>query len=402
MKSQIKVCFSHYRELKLLVAVSSAVSLTVLLDALPVMAQDHLAQGATTQEIVQNVTSEDSSLFQALPEAESSAVDGLRGNRGSGNTRRDADPLNSQYLLGPGDQVSISVFGYDEYAGTYGVLSDGTISLPVLGPIVADNHTLASFDAALTEELNRLLVEPDVTVQLVGRRAITITVAGAVQRPGPVQVVDQTQTSSSLRMPTISTALSEAGGVTRKADIRRVILTRQLPNGELASSTLNLWDSIWIEDDLSAGRLTGQGAEHLILRDGDTIVVPELAEGEELDERLVARSTLAPDTVRVRVVGEVTSPGEVLVPPASSLSSAVAIAGGPTDNAALNRVELIRLNEEGAIESQEVDLRNLIDEVQIQEGDVVIVPEQNASTVLRWAQRILNPFGSILNILNRL
>ena len=400
MKSQVRVYFSRYRKLTSVVAASSSIGMTALLGILPLAAQAVIAQAATAQETTPDISSEEDPLFQSLPEAESPEIDGIEGVRPSGELRQDPGLMDTQYLLGPGDQVQISVFGYDEYGGTYGVLSDGTISLPVLGTIRAGNHTLNSFDTALTQELNQLLVNPDVTVQLVGRRAITITVAGAVQRPGPIQVVEQTQTGNSLRMPTISTALTEAGGVTRKADIRRVILTRQLPDGELASTTLNLWDSIWVEDQVATGA-TSQGAEHLILRDGDTIVVSELPEGEELDQRLVARSTLAPDTVRVRVVGEVTSPGEVLVPPDSTLSSAVAIAGGPTGDAALRRVELIRLNDQGGIENQEIDLQNLVDEIQIQEGDVVIVPERNSSTILSWAQRILNPFGSLLNILNR-
>lgn len=397
---------SYRRTMGSLMAVLSTVGTTTLLGAVPAIAQavtaeEPTAQAVSAQEATPDVSSEADLRAQEIPGSVPTQPIREEGSL-SGENRAINDLTNAQYILGPGDQLEISVFGYEEYAGTYDVLSDGTISLPVLGPMRAANRTLASFDADLTQALNRLLVEPDVTVQLASRRAITVTVAGAVQRPGPIEMEQATRsgTSATLGMPTISTALSQAGGVTRKADIRQVVLTRRLPDGELSSTRLNLWDAIWVEGSLAEGGTSG-GTERLILRDGDTIVVPELAEGNQLDQRLVARSTLAPETVRVRVVGEVTSPGEVQVPPDSTLSSAVAIAGGPTGDAALHRVELIRLNEQGTIESREIDLQNLIDEVQIQQGDVVIVPERNASTVLGWAQRILNPFGAVLNIINR-
>jgi polysaccharide biosynthesis/export protein len=117
-----------------------------------------------------------------------------------------------------------------------------------------------------------------------------------------------------------------------------------------------------------------------------------------LDRRLVAQSSFAPATVRVRVVGQVTQPGEVAVPPNSSISSAVAIAGGPTSDAQLSRVAFVRLNSEGQIERQILDLRDLTDNYQIQEGDVVYVPKRGSSSLIDTAGRILSPLGLFFGI----
>ncbi|MGB3299535.1 MAG: polysaccharide biosynthesis/export family protein, partial [Phormidesmis sp.] len=43
----------------------------------------------------------------------------------------------AMYILGAGDQISLSVIGYPEFTGTLAVLSDGTITLPLVGPVRA-------------------------------------------------------------------------------------------------------------------------------------------------------------------------------------------------------------------------------------------------------------------------
>jgi len=136
----------------------------------------------------------------------------------------------------------------------------------------------------------------------------------------------------------------------------------------------------------------------LVLQDGDTLFVPELASGDTLDQRLIARSNLAPQTVRVRVVGEVKRPGEVAVPPSGSLSTAVATAGGPTVEAAMNRATFVRLLEDGTVARQEIDLSNLTDTYQVQEGDVVIIPRRGVYSVLDFAGRLLNPLNVLFNL----
>jgi polysaccharide export outer membrane protein len=97
-------------------------------------------------------------------------------------------------------------------------------------------------------------------------------------------------------------------------------------------------------------------------------------------------------------VGEVNAPGEVQVPPNSSISSAVAIAGGPTEDARLREVAFVRLDESGEISRETIDLRNLTDSYQVQEGDVVIVPKRGSSSLIDLAGRVLSPLNVLLNL----
>jgi polysaccharide biosynthesis/export protein len=312
-------------------------------------------------------------------------------------TRLSPQLLRPSYILGAGDQIQINVFGYEEYTGPQVILPDGTIILPLIGSITAGGQTVAQLTQELTNRLNPLLVDPVVTISLTTLRPVVVNVAGEVQRPGPVQLRSLTTTDAVIRdnsiaaTPTVSAALIEAGGITQHADLRQVILRRYSPTNESEPMVINLWDAIGSDNP----------PPDITLQDGDSIYVSRLEPGEVFDTRLAARSSIAPETVRVRVVGEVVSPGEVQVTPNSSISSAVAIAGGPTDDARLSRVAFVRMNDQGVIEREIVDLRNLTDTYQIQEGDVIIVPERDDSSILDFAGRLLSPLNLLMNFIDQ-
>lgn len=304
-------------------------------------------------------------------------------------TATDATFDEQSYVLGVGDQIQFSVYGYEEYNGQKTILPDGTITLSLIGPVQAAGLTTEQLTQVLTTRLNTVLINPVVTLELGQLRPVTVTVSGEVRRPGPLQFTNADVGGGPSSLKTLNEALIAAGGVTQDADIRQVTLTRSVPNGGTDSIVVDLWAAIAAPDAPSA----------IILQEGDSIYVPRLSADAQIDRRLLARSSYAPETIRVRVVGEVTNPGEISVPPDSTISSAVAIAGGPTEDARLSRVAYIRLNEEGRIERETIDLRNLTDSYQVQDGDVIMVPKKTESSVLDVAGRIFSPLGAILNII---
>ncbi len=316
-----------------------------------------------------------------------------------------ASPAPGNYILGAGDQVAIEVFGYEEFTGSRVVLPDGTMPFPFLGSIRAAGKTVDNLSEEITQGLNAYLVNPVVSVGLTALRPVVVDVAGEVYRPGPVQLSSLTTAETQLDVnaritaatttPTLSSALVSAGGIRRTADIRSVMVRRQLPNGQVQAISVNLWDAI------ASG---GQG-NNLVLRDGDSIFVPKAQPGAEIDPSLVASSSIAPDNVRVRVIGDgVVQPGEVQIQPNSSVAGAIAAAGGPNSDAALGEVRLVRLSETGQVEEQRVDLSSLVDNYQVQDGDVILVPKKGylvgIDTINRALTPILAPLGGILNILD--
>ncbi len=299
--------------------------------------------------------------------------------------------IHPDYIMGPGDGIGITVYDYEEFTANKVILSDGTVILPLIGAVPAAGRSPDQFARELEAQLREYLVNPVATVTLTTLRPVTVNVAGEVQRPGPVRLrslTTATGNNNAQETPTVTSALIQAGGITRYADIQQVVLRRAGSNNANAPLTVNLWNSIGSDT----------ASPDLVLQDGDSIFIPRLADDATLDRRLIARSSLAPVTVRVRVVGEVVNPGEVDVPPNSSISSAVAIAGGPTVDARMSRVQFVRLNDQGVVEQQEIDLRNLTDTYQIQEGDVVMVPKKGSAVFLDGASRVLSPLGSFLRI----
>jgi polysaccharide biosynthesis/export protein len=297
----------------------------------------------------------------------------------------------ADYILGIGDQLDVNVFAYEEFTGQRTVLPDGSIIMPMIGHVPTAGKTTEQLVQDITTRLRKMLVNPVVTINLIALRPVVVNVSGEVQRPGTIQLRESSSNAANNteqkteQRPTLANAILAAGGITANADIRQVTLKR---GGSDAPITINLWDAI--QSDAAP--------PNLILQDGDSIYIPTLQAGTVIDRRLLARSQFAPATVRVRVVGEVTAPGEVQVPPNSSISSAVAIAGGPTEDANLRHVGFVRMNETGQIEQQELDLRNLSDTNQIQEGDVVIVPKRGSSSFVDFAGRLLSPLGIFLSL----
>jgi polysaccharide biosynthesis/export protein len=299
----------------------------------------------------------------------------------------------SGYVLGPGDQFKLTVFDYEEFTGPQVVLPDGNISLPIVGSIQAADRTTDELAQEITQRLRTYLKNPIVTIALNTLRPLRVNISGEVQRPGPIQLASATATTNNTpaKAATVSAALIEAGGVTRDADIRKVILKRYRSSQQdqkPEETNINLWDTIWSD----------KVTRDITLQDGDSLFIPKLAAGDTLDRRIIARSSLSPKTVKVRVVGEVKKPGEIEISPTGSLSGAVAIAGGPTDKADLGQVAFTRLNNDGRIESKSVDLNKLDDSGQVQEGDVVIVPKSNSSSFLDTFSGVVSPLYGLFNL----
>ena len=300
----------------------------------------------------------------------------------------------SSYILGAGDVLDIKVFDYQEYSGTQVVLPDGTISLPLIGKIVAGDQTSEELAQTLTQKLQRLLVNPVVSISLTKLRPVRVNVAGEVYRPGPIQMqslspANASNSTNQVLFPTVSEAISLAGGITQEADIRGVILKRYSPNRESEPITINLWEALLSENTPG----------DLVLLDGDSLYIPKAdSTSTQLDRRVLARATFAPETVRVRVAGEVRNPGEILVRPDSTLSSVIAIAG-PTEKSQLSRVVFVRMQETGRVDRQVLNLRELADSEQVQDGDILFVPKNTARDILDIAGQVLSPLGSLLNLL---
>ncbi|MBE9046643.1 polysaccharide export protein, partial [Pleurocapsales cyanobacterium LEGE 10410] len=210
----------------------------------------------------------------------------------------------TDYTLGPGDQINLDIFQVEEYSGKYPVLVDGTISLPLVGRVDVRGLSLKETSEAVSKQYSTYLKRPVVTVGLVTPRPLKIGVSGEVDNPGSYQVAI---TGDQPQFPTVTDILEQAGGINTIADVRNIRVTRNIKGKEIIYNS-NLWDLL----------TKGQIQQNISLRDGDTVFVPTTDEinTAELDKLAGASFGLQTDKpIKVAVVGEVYRPGSHFVQP---------------------------------------------------------------------------------------
>lgn len=160
-------------------------------------------------------------------------------------------PLGPDYVLGPGDELSISIWGGISQVLTRLVDREGRIMLPEAGQIQIAGLTLDRAQGLIDGALQRQFRNAHVAVTLARLRTLRIYVVGDVQRPGAYDI-------NSLSSPL--TALSAAGGPTAVGSLR---VMRHYRNNQLLGE-IDLYDFL----------LHGVRNQDDRLQGGDTLLVP--------------------------------------------------------------------------------------------------------------------------------
>ena len=139
------------------------------------------------------------------------------------------EPRISEFILGPGDTVEITVYRHDDLNRKTQIQPDHTFFFPLVGNIDTRGMGLRQLRIELTERLSRFFIDPQVSVEITASPNRKIFVLGEVNTPGVYQF--DTPTSA-------VEAISRAGGFTRDAKQRSVLLVR----GDLSSPELKKLD----------------------------------------------------------------------------------------------------------------------------------------------------------------
>jgi polysaccharide export outer membrane protein len=268
------------------------------------------------------------------------------------------------YILGPDDQVAISVYLHPELSapinastagnsGTGGTLitSDGTVSLPLLGSVKLSGFTIAQAQSLLTNRLASYVQQPQVTVELVTPQSLRYYLLGAFINPGvkyPVHPLNLLE------------ALSLGGSV-------------EIPSADLYQAYV-AQGNVKLPVDLYALLVQGDLSQNIVLASGDVIVVPTSANENAF------------------VFGAVTKSGPVPFN-AGALSLLQALSAAQLDltsltNSKLSDVRIIRSSGprgEYIIVNAEMILQGHAQSFDLRPGDIVFVPP---SPVATWNQAI--------------
>jgi len=158
-----------------------------------------------------------------------------------------------EYTLGPGDSLSVNLWG--EYNDTYAtrVTPDGKISLPTIGDLDVKGLSLTKAETLLQTEAKRYYRNVKIGLSLTALRVFQVLVLGDVQGPG---------TYLATPVKRVSDLVAEAGGVSPSGSQRYIQVRRD--------------GQVYATADLYAFLRKGDEAVNPTLHDGDVIFVPPM------------------------------------------------------------------------------------------------------------------------------
>ncbi len=215
-------------------------------------------------------------------------------------------PVPADYVVGPGDQLLVQLFGSQNRNLRLVVGRDGRVSFPELGPINVAGRSFDSVAADIEQRVERQMIGVRASVGMGDTRSIRVFVMGEARRPGSYTVSG---------LSTMTSALYASGGVTPVGSLRDVQLKR---NGELIRR-LDLYDLL----------LRGDTSDDAKLLPGDVIFIP-------------------PVVATVAVDGEVHRPAIYEIRSETTVKEVIELAGGLTSEADTSRLALLRVNEQRA------------------------------------------------------
>lgn len=159
-----------------------------------------------------------------------------------------ATPQN--YVLGPGDQVIVDVYGASQRSLQLTVSPDGTITVPGYGPITVGGLTVAGAQSKLRASLGSRYASSELRVTVGQTRTIMVNVMGEVKAPGTFHLS---------AFASVFHALYMAGGINDLGTLRNIKVFR---NGRLIT-IVDIYEYI----------LNGRLAGNVMLQDNDMIIV---------------------------------------------------------------------------------------------------------------------------------
>ncbi|MDP5200729.1 SLBB domain-containing protein [Flavobacterium sp. DG2-3] len=213
-----------------------------------------------------------------------------------------ATPMN--YILGPGDELQVTVYGVQEYNGTLPVSVEGKISIEYVGQITVSGMTIEAATQKIKASIARVYStvrsgQSQVSVSLGKIRTIKITVVGGKQ-PGNYSI-------SSLA--TVYNALHLAGGPGKNGSYRNIELIRN--------------NKVYKNIDVYRFLVKGDQSDNIALKENDVIRIPAYSQ-------------------RVTVEGEVKRPGVFEMKKGESFSDLLNFASGFNEFAYTASVNVIQ------------------------------------------------------------
>jgi polysaccharide export outer membrane protein len=159
-----------------------------------------------------------------------------------------------EYVLKPGDVISVNVVEHEEFSGRHKIRPDGRINYPVIGELDVASLTCAQLVKIMESKLSPYVNNPVVSISIEAYFANKIFIIGDVNRPGEFEIYEPID---------LIKALAMCGGQ-KNAGARIAKIIR-------ADGTIISVDLL----DLCNGKMSKLETNKFLLYPGDTIFIPE-------------------------------------------------------------------------------------------------------------------------------
>ena len=160
-------------------------------------------------------------------------------------------PIPDSYVLGPGDQVVVDIYGASQHTLVHTISPEGTITVAGYGPIYLSGLSVSGAQAKLRSTLGSRYQSSNMRVTVGNTRTIQVNIMGEVRAPGTYHLS---------AFANVFYALYRAGGTSSLGSLRNIKVYR---NGRLIT-VVDLYEYI----------LNGRLAGNINLQDNDVIQVP--------------------------------------------------------------------------------------------------------------------------------
>ena len=240
-------------------------------------------------------------------------------------------PVTPDYVIGPGDELRIQVWGQVTLDGRYMVDRSGNIYIPQVGSLQVAGLPFAQLQEHLRSQMARVFRNFDLNVNMGQLRSIQVFVVGQARRPG-------NYTISSLS--TLTNALFATGGPTPQGSMRHIQLKRS--------------GKVVVDFDLYDLLERGDKTNDVQLLPGDVIYIPPVG-----PQVAVAGSVKAPAIYELKSAHDTT------------LNDVLELAAGLTSVASGAKVRLERVDERHLRSMIEVPLDAQGKTTLLQDGDLL-------------------------------
>lgn len=244
-----------------------------------------------------------------------------------------AEPTLSDYLVGDGDVLKITVYDNPDLDTVIRINTDGSIQFPLIGRVDLSGMTVAQATKQIETMLaDGYLINPQVSIFIQEYRSKKVVIMGQVKTPG---VYELSGSTSLLEL------ISKAGGLREEAG-SKLTISRTLPDDATKQKVVNI--------DLQKLLETGSSDLNVNLMDQDNIFIGKAG--------------------MIYIIGEVKKPGGYKYEDGETVLKAISMAGDFDLFAAKKKIRIIR-----TVDGKEQTLEKVPLYEPIFPGDIIEVPE---------------------------